>query len=434
MLGFKIDEFSIGFGPHIFKHKNKKTGEVFAVRWIPLGGYCAFYGEEDAEDKDNAKKKKKGKKDKEEPVFEELAESEDEANVALDATNDASDNATTSALDATASASISDTASVPIMGDNATISEDIPSNAVGEAMAINDSKAVSTEGDSSATKPLSFVEQKCWKRIIVFIAGAFFNYLSAIILIAIYFMAFGDYTMKVTDTYDFTNGTEQRFEVGDELLRINGDKLYVLPYPDGPNRVITMLTSGDGEKVVTVRRRGRIVDIRVNKGDYITYDEAGVAKSNTGYGISFVEKDAKGNYYYDLGKYKSGFFEAIGRAFIFSYDTFLLIFKLLGQVFTGALGIKGNLGGPAMAIGQIAMLGREGFEYILYAIGMLSVNLAIMNLMPLPALDGSKVVFTTIEWVRGKPINRKVENIIHVVGLFVLFGMTIIFDILNFIP
>ena len=46
LLNFRINEFSVGFGPALFKHKNKKTGELFSVRLIPLGGYCAFDGED----------------------------------------------------------------------------------------------------------------------------------------------------------------------------------------------------------------------------------------------------------------------------------------------------------------------------------------------------------------------------------------------------
>ena len=50
LLNFRINEFSVGFGPALFKHKNKKTGELFSVRLIPLGGYCAFDGEDGIEE------------------------------------------------------------------------------------------------------------------------------------------------------------------------------------------------------------------------------------------------------------------------------------------------------------------------------------------------------------------------------------------------
>ena len=53
LLHFKIEEFSVGFGPAIFKKRSKKTGELFALRVIPLGGYCAFDGEDDTDDADS---------------------------------------------------------------------------------------------------------------------------------------------------------------------------------------------------------------------------------------------------------------------------------------------------------------------------------------------------------------------------------------------
>ena len=55
LLGFKINEFSVGFGPALFKKRSKKTGELFALRIIPLGGYCAFDGEDEYEDEKEEK-------------------------------------------------------------------------------------------------------------------------------------------------------------------------------------------------------------------------------------------------------------------------------------------------------------------------------------------------------------------------------------------
>ncbi len=68
----------------------------------------------------------------------------------------------------------------------------------------------------------------------------------------------------------------------------------------------------------------------------------------------------------------------------------------------------------------------------MYAVCVLSASIAIMNILPFPALDGSKIVFCIIEWIRGKPINRRVENIIHVVGLVLLLALAIVLDILHF--
>jgi hypothetical protein len=64
---------------------------------------------------------------------------------------------------------------------------------------------------------------------------------------------------------------------------------------------------------------------------------------------------------------------------------------------------------------------------------LIGVNLAVFNLLPVPALDGCKVVFCLIEWIFKKPVNRKVEAIIHAVGIALLFAFAILVDILHFV-
>ena len=61
----------------------------------------------------------------------------------------------------------------------------------------------------------------------------------------------------------------------------------------------------------------------------------------------------------------------------------------------------------------------------------IGVNLAVFNLLPIPALDGSKVVFTAIEWVRGKPVPRKIEGAIHAVGFVLLIAFAVLVDLLQ---
>ena len=74
---------------------------------------------------------------------------------------------------------------------------------------------------------------------------------------------------------------------------------------------------------------------------------------------------------------------------------------------------------------------RSGFANILMLVTMISVNLAVFNLLPVPALDGCKMIFVIIEWIRGKPVNRTVEGYIHFIGLFLLFGFVIAVDLLR---
>ena len=67
----------------------------------------------------------------------------------------------------------------------------------------------------------------------------------------------------------------------------------------------------------------------------------------------------------------------------------------------------------------------------LYMASFIGVNLAVFNLLPVPALDGCKIIFCLIEWIFKKPVNRKVETIIHFVGIIVLFGFAILVDLLQ---
>jgi regulator of sigma E protease len=92
------------------------------------------------------------------------------------------------------------------------------------------------------------------------------------------------------------------------------------------------------------------------------------------------------------------------------------------------------MGGTITTIGVTAeAIKVGGFNYFLEMLGFIGINLAVFNLLPIPALDGSRVVFATIEWIRKKPVNRKVEGVIHAIGLILLLGFSILVDVLQLI-
>ena len=107
-----------------------------------------------------------------------------------------------------------------------------------------------------------------------------------------------------------------------------------------------------------------------------------------------------------------------------------LVLASLGGLITGSVPIT-SMTGPVGTVGFMAELGMMDLRNFLVLLPLIAANLAIFNILPIPALDGSKIVFTAIEWIRGKPINRKVENIIHTVGLLLLFGFVIVIDLLG---
>lgn len=392
LLGFKIDEFAIGFGPKIFKRKNKKTGELFSIRPFPIGGFCAFHGE----DADGA-----------------------------------------------------------LLDENGNQVKDANGNIIKD--------------------PDAFNNQKPWKRLIVLFSGAFMNFLSAILIITIYFSAYGQPLPYVVGTYDVPS-YQNVFEQGDVLLSVNGKQINLMAQEDldnvfkkvGDTAQFRVLRNGkrikitaskffydpfeDGDYIYAVD--GKKLDTPIAYADYLSacestdafivtvvrYNDKGeICEQST----MKVQKganpeDANGFYSYGFGitrtiaRAKLPFFLAFGRAWSFC---FFIVFKILasfGSLITGKMGIEGA-GGTITTIITMAKVSALGFDSFLYVVAIISANLAVMNLLPFPALDGSRMLFTLIEWIFKKPVPRKVEAVIHTVGLVLLLVLAVFLDVFHLV-
>jgi len=98
--------------------------------------------------------------------------------------------------------------------------------------------------------------------------------------------------------------------------------------------------------------------------------------------------------------------------------------RFIGSIFTQ--GVKqGDVVGPVGTVTIIGQAVRTGFETVLYLSVLISVNLAFMNLLPLPALDGGRLVFLLIEAIRRKPVPPEKEGMVHFAGLVLLLGLMV---------
>jgi len=327
LLGFKILEFSVGMGPAVFKKKNKKNGEVFALRCIPLGGACMFEDEEDA-----------------------------------------------------------------------------------------------------SNSPTAFNNQAPWKRLIVLFSGAFANLVSALIIITLFFTFYGQLLPTVAEVYN-DSANVSVLQAGDVFLRVDGKQMNVLMADDASVRfrdaddTMEVLVLRDGERVkLTLNRRDYIVGSFEENGDFTPeLDEEGNEQTKYGFGFSTY-----------ITAVKIDFFSALGRSFSFMFFLVYKILSILWLLISGQLGME-NAGGPVTTIKVMTDASRSGFAMLAYVVCLVSANLAVFNLLPLPALDGSRMVFCIIEWIRKKPINKKIEAIIHTVGFFLIIGFAIFADVFHFI-
>ena len=90
------------------------------------------------------------------------------------------------------------------------------------------------------------------------------------------------------------------------------------------------------------------------------------------------------------------------------------------------------MGGPITTIRLTGQMAAQGVQSFLQVAAYIGVNLAVFNLLPIPALDGSKVIFCLIEWIFRKPVPRKVEAVIHAIGFVLILGFAVLVDILQF--
>ena len=376
MLGFRIDEFSIGFGPAIFKRKNKKNGEVFSIRPIPIGGFCAFHGEdqEGADAENNF-------------INKEVADNGEKGILSY-------------------------------IVDNTT------PNATTDIQEIGVVEVETPEENQEKKKGPYFNDQPAWKRLIVLFSGAFFNFLSSIFIITIFFTAYGQILPVIANTYDFIE-QEQYFEEGDVILSVDGKQVNIMTQDD-----VTSIFKNIGDTATfKILRDGKIIEITASRGEYryqaTEKDENGneyeMDEIRTGYAIS-----------YGLKQQKLNFFLAFSRAFGFAFFIVFKILASLGALITGKIGIE-SAGGTITVVKTIADMSSQGFGPFMYTIAVISANLAVMNLLPVPALDGSRMLFTAIEMIFRKPVPRKVEGVIHTVGLILMLVLVVFLDIFHLV-
>ena len=258
-----------------------------------------------------------------------------------------------------------------------------------------------------------FNAQPAWKRFITIIAGPIMNLLFAIVFAVVALTAYGDYVPSVlslssTDCPAYQGGIQE----GDVLYAINGEAI------DYYNNTVPMILAATGdEMVITVERDGAQVDCVLT--DFYNAEEG---KNLIGITIQPARKIF-------------GFFPAIGQSFNYVGSTVKETFSFFGRLFQGNVQST-DVAGTVGIITYLSEAVRSGLETVLRMSVLISISLGIMNLLPLPALDGGRLVFIIIEWIRGKPVNPKVEGMVHFIGLLALFALLIFLtynDIANLI-
>jgi regulator of sigma E protease len=379
--GILVREFAIGMGPKIFAHRGK-DGTTYTIRILPLGGYVrmAGMGEDELELTPGM------------PISVEL-------------------NAVGKIVKINTSKKVQLPNSIPMDLLAADLEKELfikgyvsGEETVETTYAVDhDAMIIEPDGTEVRIAPVDvqFQSAKLWQRILTNFAGPMNNFILGFVLFTAWiFMQGGVSTTEIGTVLPDSPAATAGLKKHDQVLAIEGQKIN--QWSD-----LTAIVQKNPEKPLTflIERDGREQKIKV------TPDQETVQGQTIGkVGVStYLKTDL-------ISKVVGGFQETINNS--------TQIFKALGSLITGFS--LNKLGGPVSIFQMSHEAAESGVSTVVLLMAMLSVNLGIVNLIPLPALDGGKIVLNIIEGLRGKPLSPEKEGILTLVS----FGLLMILMVL----
>ncbi len=248
-----------------------------------------------------------------------------------------------------------------------------------------------------------FRKQPLGRRVLVLSAGSVANYLVAVILLTLTFMI-GFYTFNLEEAIigEVTEGSpaaSSGLSPGDRIVEINDESI------DSWEDLAFSISNSEEEVLeLRIQRNDRIFDMKVRP---VFYPEAGRKML----GISPVRVLKREDPITSVAK-------GAQEAFVLTRAIFLALWGMItGEV--PMVGIRGPVG-IAQFVGESVKMGVSSF---LIVTALLSINIGLLNLFPIPALDGGRLLFLLLERIRGKPLDLKKEELVHYIGFLVLISL-----------
>ncbi len=276
--------------------------------------------------------------------------------------------------------------------------------------------------DEDDSDPKAFQNKPVWARIAVVAAGPVFNFILAFILGVIIVRATGYDSPQLVGVQEGFPAQEQGLRAGDIITRMNRERvvvyrditLYMMLHPGETVKVEYIRppqTEADGKKTAEEKRTAVITPkYSEETGTYML-----------GIMVNSSYQPVKG-----LGEtLKYGAYEVL--------YVMKMTIRSIAMIFRGQVGMR-DMAGPVRLVSIIDETVEEtlpyGWETVLLTLASLSVllsaNLGVMNLLPIPALDGGRLVFLLIEALTGKPVDREKEGMVHMAGMVFLMGLMLL--------
>jgi len=378
--GILVREFAIGFGPKLFSYKRHET--QFTLRLLPFGGYARMAGEDP-----------------------EIVEIQVGQTIAVRIVNDEVKKIYLDQLDNRKNVIRGEVESIDLdvaLFLRLNVDEDVQQYRVDpQAMMVTKGKETQI-----APKNRQFGSKTVGQRALSIFAGPVMNFILAFVLFAIHIQMAGipldnPTYVQIGDVSEGMPASEANLKKGDIVDSING----------------TMI-GADYQKMIslTAESQGKPMEWTIRRGDE-TFKVTLTPRKMEG------QEGGKVGITPELPSRKATFGETIVNSGKTMVSTTEMIFKGFSQLINQFS--MDDLGGPVRTFEVTGQIAKQGIEQLTYWAAILSLYLGIFNLFPIPALDGSRLVFLGVEWIRGKPIDPNREGMVHFVGFAMLFLLMI---------
>ena len=261
--------------------------------------------------------------------------------------------------------------------------------------------------DEESDSPGAFTNKKPWQRIIVLAAGAGMNIMLGFVLVTMIVVssaaANGGITSTTIASVEAESDAARFLQPGDKIVGINDTTVHIkrdLSFELG-------MYQGEGECELRYKRDGKVYS------EKFTPMRATLEDGSPYYLVGFTVETSPVNL---LTVLHEGFFQTIWMV--------KLVFVSLGMLFSGGASVS-DLSGPVGVVSAMSTVAKTGLADFLFFAGFLAVNIGVMNLLPLPALDGGRIIFALWEMIFRKPIPREKEGYVHFIGFVLLIGLMI---------
>lgn len=261
------------------------------------------------------------------------------------------------------------------------------------------------EEEEHIPKKRQLCNKKFSQKFMTLFAGVLFNFILAFILLFILALINGapqntTYVGAISKNYP---AYQSGLQTGDQILKINNKK--------------------------TKTNDQLALELQINQGKVLKVQ---VKRNNKIYTITMKPKkiESKGEITYKYGfqvqdKIKHGILYSIKYAFLKIFSLINQMWYVIVYLITGKLGLS-SLSGPVGIYTVVGTAAKSGFMTLIYLTAFISINVGFINLLPIPAFDGCRILFVIIEKIKGSPVNKNLEGTIHTVGFFLLMALMLL--------